>query len=217
MDLPDYVQLSKWSVVRREHRRGDDRGRPLRRRWANHRRQAAKTDIRSVRRHLRSIHHRIDEPPLQLCPRGSHRHARRVRPGGQHVRRPDRRGGDVRDRDRLSRVSGRRRRPDRCRGHRRLRLDRTRRRAPFRATRQGVRDGQLLLVGVAAATIDYVYGRTIFAVLGLRYPPPEEAIAIYLLNTVGTVFLGSAVNMTHYRIWHRTQRQLFSIFETTPT
>ncbi len=75
--------------------------------------------------------------------------------------------------------------------------------------------GQLLLVGVAAATIDYVYGRTIFAVLGLRYPPPEEAIAIYLLNTVGTVFLGSAVNMTHYRIWHRTQRQLFSIFETT--
>ena len=97
MDLPDYVQLSKWLSLFGENIAvgmivvvlyaavgptiGDKRPRL--------------TSVLSGAI-FASIRHRIDQPPLRLSPRGSHRHARRVRPGGQRVRRPNRRGGDVR-------------------------------------------------------------------------------------------------------------------------
>lgn len=75
--------------------------------------------------------------------------------------------------------------------------------------------GQLIVVGVAAALANHLWGRALFAAMGLTPLPLEPVIATILLYPAGTIVLVTAVNATGYRVWHRTQRQLLSIYETT--
>lgn len=75
--------------------------------------------------------------------------------------------------------------------------------------------GQLIVVGLAAALANHLWGRALFIAMGLTPLPLEPVIATILLYPAGTIVLVTVVNATGYRVWHRTQRQLLNIYETT--
>lgn len=75
--------------------------------------------------------------------------------------------------------------------------------------------GRLIVIGVGQALMVHAWGYFAFVGLGLTPLPREAVIATLILYPATTALLGTAINLTHYRLLQHTQRRLVSLFETT--